>query len=286
MDAMRTWDVATSAIRRSRPGSSSATAVSTVCSRPAMRPSMRPASVGSCGLPSSSPSITTTVSAASTSSPGCARAAAFATANRSTMSRGSSSGSGDSSRSAARTVKRRPRLPSSSRRRGEEEARMREGLKWVVARPDLEGVSSRVIPPHGLRFHPRLVELHLAGAELLGVAFLRRLIGEQVLRAQLLLDRVVDPFQLARLLDEEEAPAGLVREARELQAHVGFLGGEADAHGVESHAAAAGVLQRLGEGVAAPLVLAVGEEDERPLPLDAAEVVEAVDDAVVEGGVA
>ena len=112
----------------SRPGFASATPETTWWLRPEMRASIAAAWAASRGLPSTSPSSTTSVSAPSTGveSPGASPARparAFARARRCTSAAGSSPGSGVSSTSAGTTRKRIPIWPSSSCRRGEREAR-------------------------------------------------------------------------------------------------------------------------------------------------------------------
>ena len=61
---------------------------------------------------------------------------------------------------------------------------------------------------------------------------------------------------------------------------------DVDADAVDRHLGAAGELQHVVEAVLAAGVAAVGEQDERPLPAQSAEVVEGVEDAVVERGLA
>src|SRR6185436_20103157 len=98
---------------------------------------------------------------------------------------------------------------------------------------------------------------------------------------QLFLDRLVDRRQLLRLVDEEAAAAGLLGELLErlLRFALEVL---AETDGVDRDAGAPREFKGVFELELAALVLAVGEHDERPLPLETVEVVEREDDAVVE----
>src|SRR6187549_1871299 len=96
----------------------------------------------------------------------------------------------------------------------------------------------RVIPTNGVRLQPRLLDLHLDATELLVGLGVGRLVDEQVLAAQLFLDRLVDRRQLLGLVDEEAPPAGVLGELLErlLRLPLEVL---AEADGVDRHPGAA-----------------------------------------------
>src|SRR5205807_10351606 len=99
---------------------------------------------------------------------------------------------------------------------------------------------------------PGAAELDLDGAELAVAALLGRLVGQQVLRAQLGLDAAIDPGQLDRPVDEVGAAAGLGGDLLELQAAVGLVRNRSQADGVEGDAAVLRVLERVPVAEAAP----------------------------------
>ncbi len=116
------------------PSRVTATAVNTVCVRPLSCRSILAASGALDGLPSTSSSITTIVSAESTTASGCRAAitAPFSRASRSACAIGGSPARYDSSMSAGSTSCAMPIMVRSSRRRGELDARITRGV--VIAR--------------------------------------------------------------------------------------------------------------------------------------------------------
>src|SRR6202162_985495 len=134
---------------------------------------------------------------------------------------------------------------------------------------------------------PRLqrggLDLHFDLAPLVLAAGAGRVVGEQVLAAQLLGNLAVDGFQVLRGSDVEGLPARHLCELIQLVLDVQLRARDLQADAVDRDAGPAHVLEtrleiELGSGV-----LAVGQDDERLLPLDPGELVEAVDDRVVEG---
>src|SRR5579863_1490353 len=76
-------------------------------------------------------------------------------------------------------------------------------------------VAADRLDPHAVARHP-----HLDAAELAAVRRRAGLVGQQVARAQLVLDCRVDAVELGRRVDEEAAPAGLLRQLREVAANL------------------------------------------------------------------
>src|SRR5262245_5060868 len=75
--------------------------------------------------------------------------------------------------------------------------------------------SSGVVAPDGVGLEARFLDLDVHRAELLVGLVVLRLVDEQVLAAQLLLDRLVDRRELLRAVDEEAATAGVLGELLE-----------------------------------------------------------------------
>src|SRR5512135_2907085 len=133
-----------------RPARPSATPVTTSWPRPASKESIRRASARSFGLPSASPSTTTSVSAATTRASGAVArtAAAFSRARRSAPSKGDSPSRRVSSTSDARTSNDSPIAARISRRRGDEEASRMRG--FAMAQSLVED-HPRTVPDHNAR---------------------------------------------------------------------------------------------------------------------------------------
>src|SRR6185369_12931021 len=147
-----------------------------------------------------------------------------------------------------------------------------------VAPPVRVGPASWVIPAHRLGLHPGRRHFQLDGAEVGRSGGVAGLVGDQILGAQLLLDGGVDPFEALGVLDEEAAPAGLLGDLF----HLPLVHVFAEADRIDDDAGPAHVLQGVFETEAAPLVLAIGKQEEGALALDAGEGVEGEDERVVE----
>src|SRR5690606_14878345 len=106
------------------PGATTATPVSTRCSRPWSRSSISTASSAPRGLPRTTSSTTTIVSLPTTIASGrfAATACAFSRASRSACRAGGSPGTNDSSTSAGTMSKRSPSIRANEARRGEPDA--------------------------------------------------------------------------------------------------------------------------------------------------------------------
>src|SRR5207248_808538 len=153
-------------------------------------------------------------------------------------------------------------------------SRRREG-GGDAAHPAAGTAALRVVAAN--RLCPSLADLHRHLVPLrAGLHAVGRIEAEDVLRAQLVLNVRVDASELARGLDVVHVPAGLRGELTELVARVDLRRTDADADRVDRHRGALRVLDGLLERELRRRVLAVGDQDERLLPLDADEVVERV----------
>ena len=114
-----------------------------------------------------------------------------------------------------------------------------------------------------LAFNLPPLHLHLDLPELPVLLRSIRAVGHQVLAAQLLLDLAVDTCQLRGPRDEEASPAGLLGQVVQLATHTGLQLAHIETDGVDSHAAAPGVLQRIAKGHGAGGIVPVGQQDHR-----------------------
>ena len=223
------------------------------------------------------------VSAPSTTSPGSRRASALSRARRSTIAAGPSPGSGDSSVSGGRIENSRPSSPSRRRRRGDEEASTSDGGIGRGSETDRVTDSSRRGSGRrrragGLRLRSRDRRASRRPA--------RRLVGEQVLGAQLGANRFVDRAELVGARDPEGAAAGLARQAVEQHAGLRELARHVQADAVDRDAGAARVLEDLVDAVAAARIDEVGQHDDGALAAHAGEIVQGVGEGIVKVGLA
>jgi hypothetical protein len=141
------------------------------------------------------------------------------------------------------------------------------------------------------QLQPRALDLDCDPAALPVVLRVVRDVAEDVLRAQLVEDGLVDRGQLARGARVEDAAARLVGEAVEERAGAGGLAAvrpvlAGEGHGVDDDVARADQLHHLAHRHLARGVVPVGEEHEHLAAGRAGDAREVDRDRVVEGGVA